>query len=369
MENSRIDVEIPDFEYPILIGDSYFSTGYCDELKPLVADTHCAIICDSNTKGLYAEAVQTLLKNAGSSRVDIIDFPAGEENKNMDTMQSLYSSCVQLGLDRKSMIIALGGGVVGDISGFLAATYMRGIEYIQIPTSLLAQVDSSVGGKTGVDVPEGKNLVGAFKQPKAVLIDITCLKTLPERQLTCGLAEVIKYGLIMDAEFFDYLESNLENLKSLNLETYAHLVKRSCELKAGLVIADERDLKGLRAILNYGHTFGHAIEMLAGFSSLTHGEGISIGMMMAVDLEVNRQGTDALKTMQKRQEELFKNIGLPVSVSSFSSADIFKAMQSDKKYENGKSRLILPSRIGKAELVADVPEVDILTAIEGRCDK
>ncbi len=363
MVERTIPVPIPGREYEIQIRDDGFASCR-DIMNELVAGKTCMIVTDSNVGPLYEEKVAELLKRAGAERVASTSFPAGEPSKNLNTMATLYSDCVKAGLDRKSLIIALGGGVVGDMAGFLAATYMRGIEFIQIPTSLLAHVDSSIGGKTGVDLPEGKNLVGAFKQPLHVLIDLTCLKTLPTRELRSGLGEVVKYGMIMDAALFEQLEARVDKLNALDAETYAEIIARCCELKADVVLNDEHDLKGLRTILNYGHTFGHALEALAGYEKLTHGEGVAIGMMMAADLAAARDS--ALAEVVERQQNLWTALGLPTRANGFDPQQVMEAMRSDKKYEHGKSRLILPVAFGKCELVKDVLEAEIIEAIGGR---
>ncbi len=259
--------------------------------------------------------------------------------------------------------------MVGDTAGFLAASYMRGIAYVQVPTSLVAQVDSAIGGKTGVDLPEGKNLVGAFYQPRHVLIDVKSLTTLPERQLRCGLAEVVKYGVILDAGFFAWLEENVAGLLAPDLDVYQRVVRRSCELKAEVVVADEREITGQRAILNYGHTFGHAVEKLSGYSRFTHGEGVSIGMAMAADLACILDDDPSLRDLVRRQDALCQRLGLPIRVDALAPGDILAAMRTDKKYQKGRNRLILPRRLGHVELVKDVDEAAVLQAIEGRCDQ
>ncbi|MCH2174404.1 MAG: 3-dehydroquinate synthase [Lentisphaeria bacterium] len=365
----NVPVALPREPYEIKIGDSFLANQSVDGLQELVEGNHCIIVSDSNVAPIYAEKVTELLLKSGANKTSTLVFEAGEPSKNIHTMIDLYAGAVQAGADRKSFVVALGGGVTGDMAGFLAATFMRGVDYIQMPTSLVAQVDSSVGGKTGIDVPEGKNLVGAFKQPKMVLMDMTMLQTLPKRELICGLAEVIKYGCILDEEFLCFLEEQGEKLLDLDLETYAHIVKRSCELKAMVVTEDELDLLGRRAILNYGHTFGHAIEMLAGFSKLNHGESIAIGMMMAVDLECIRNPSAQMEALRDRQEKLFTQVGLPTRVEGMNPEVICDSMKTDKKYEHGKVRLILPENAGKCVLVKDVSQELILEAIRGRCDE
>ena len=369
MSITKVHVPLSGREYDISLSEQFFNQEVPCPVQNTVDGRHCLIISDTNVAPLYADAAERMLVNAGAAKVSLTTFKAGEESKNIHTMTDLYAAAVKAGCDRQSVVVALGGGVTGDMAGFLSASYMRGIDYIQIPTSLVAQVDSSIGGKTGIDLPEGKNLVGAFKQPKAVIVDINSLKTLDARQLSCGLGEVIKYGLIMDAPFFDYLEENIEGLLSVDPEVYTYVVKRCCELKADVVLEDELDLSGRRAILNYGHTFGHAVEMLAGYSALTHGESIAIGMMMAIDFVVNRDGHEQLKEMRDRQEAIFKAVNLPSSVSGMQVDDIFEVMKTDKKYEKGKSRLILPKQLGEVILEKDLEEELIKEAIRGRCDQ
>jgi 3-dehydroquinate synthase len=294
-------------------------------------------------------------------------FAAGEEAKNLDTLEYLYGEAVSAGLDRKSVIVALGGGVVGDTAGYLAASYMRGIDFIQIPTSLVAQVDSSIGGKTGVDLPQGKNLVGAFHQPRLVILDVDTLATLDPRQLRCGLAEVIKYGVILDAEFFVFLEANIDALLATDPDVYGHVVQRSCELKAMIVLEDEFET-GRRAILNYGHTFGHAIEKVTGYTVYTHGEAIAIGMGMAADLAVALDSTAARLELVQRQDALFDAVGLPNRIDGVDPEQVVAAMQTDKKYVGGRNKLIVPSAIGTVEILNDVAEVAIRASIIGRTE-
>jgi 3-dehydroquinate synthase len=362
----RITIALPDRPYDIVIAQPLVD-GHAAELTAVISGRHCLVVTDSNVGPLYADAATQLLRSSGAIQVDVVSFPAGEQSKNLDTVARLYKESVQAGLDRSSTVVALGGGVVGDTAGFLAATYMRGIELVQMPTSLLAHVDSSVGGKTGVDLDEGKNLVGAFHQPQLVLSDVTTLNTLDDRQLRCGLAEVVKYGVILDAEFFSWLEDNVSGLLQRAPEIYSHVIGRSCQLKAEIVLEDERDL-GRRAVLNYGHTFGHALEKLAGYSFYTHGEAIAIGMGMAADLAAALTPCPELDELCRRQDALFTALGLPLSCSRFAPADIAAAMKTDKKYVAGSNRLILPERIGRVDIIGDVPDAPILAAIEGRCD-
>ncbi len=366
-EKRVIQIPLPGRAYDLVIGDRSLADGDCSELRPFVDDRSCLIVTDSNVDTEYAATTVALLESAGASRVEVSVFEAGEAAKSLTTLASLYSAAVAARLDRKSVIVALGGGVVGDTAGFLAASYMRGIDLVQVPTSLVAQVDSSIGGKTGVDLPEGKNLVGAFHQPRHVLIDVATLKTLKMRELRCGLAEVIKYGVILDADFFDFLEASIDGLLTVDAGTYRRVVERSCELKVMIVLEDEFET-GRRAILNYGHTFGHALEKLTGYTVYTHGEAIAIGMGMAVDLGRVLEETPARAELARRQDALFTAVGLPTRLAGIEPAAILEAMGGDKKYVGGRNRLIVPAAIGTVEIITDVPDAPIIDAIAGRCD-
>jgi 3-dehydroquinate synthase len=360
-----IPIPIPGRAYDIVIGAGILAGGSAPSLAPVVAGCHCHIVSDSHVAPLYLAPLQRVLHAAGAARVSESVFAAGETSKHHQTLLDLYADAVAAGVDRKSLIIALGGGVVGDVAGFLAASYMRGIPFVQVATSLVAQVDSSIGGKTGVDLPSGKNLVGAFHQPQHVLIDVDVLQTLPPRQLRCGLAEVVKYGVILDAEFFGYLEDHVPALLAPDPAVSMQIVRRSCELKAQVVLEDEFDM-GLRAILNYGHTFGHALEKVTGYAALTHGEAIAVGMCMAADLVSETAPSPAMTELVKRQDGLFTALGLPCAASGVVPADVLAAMRSDKKYVGGSSRLVLPDRLGRVAVVPDVPDGDVLAAISGR---
>ncbi|MCF6174584.1 MAG: 3-dehydroquinate synthase [Victivallaceae bacterium] len=355
--NITVNVGLDERSYTITI-----RPGLLDQtlelLKEKIDKRRCLVIADSHVYSLYGERMEQKLREAGAE-VSSSVFPEGEENKHLNTMAAIYHDAVKAGLNRKSLIVALGGGVSGDIAGFAAATYMRGIEFIQIPTSLLAMVDSSVGGKTGVDLPEGKNLVGAFWQPKAVIIDPKLLTTLDIREIRCGLAEIVKYAVIIDAELFDLLQNNVDKLLNLDLDFYAQIIARCCKIKAKIVAEDEREA-GVRALLNYGHTFGHAIEQVANFS-IGHGEGVAIGMCMAADLAV-KLGLCAPGVEQK-QRILLESLGLPCSTELAPEA-IREAMKSDKKNTDGTTVVVLPRGIGRAEVVDDAPSAMILDAIK-----
>ena len=257
------------------------------------------------------------------------------------------------GADRKSVVIAVGGGVVGDLAGFIAATFGRGVAFVQVPTTLLAHVDSSVGGKVGVNLPQAKNMVGAFWQPRGVLIDIAALDTLPDREYRAGLAEVVKYGVIMDSEFFNYLEQNTDAINSRQPDVLCRMIERCCQLKADVVENDEREETGLRAILNYGHTFCHAVESVAGYGRYLHGEAVSIGMLCASRLAelLGRVDPD----VSERQRALLAALQLPLEIEGLDDDALVQSMLQDKKVEHGQLRFVLPDRIGHVELVGDVP--------------
>lgn len=291
-------------------------------------------------------------------------LPDGERHKNLKTYQRLMNSIAAGGGLRDTVVVAFGGGVIGDLAGFAAATYRRGVPFIQVPTTLLALVDSSVGGKTGVDLHAGKNLAGAFHQPSAVIADIDFLKTLPRREFRAGYAEIIKYGTALDADFFAFLESNLDSLFSGDPEALAKAIKRCCELKAKIVSKDERDKIGARTLLNFGHTFGHAFEAAGGYSRLRHGEAVAVGMLCAADLSVALKALPA--SAAARLESLIRRAGLPVSLSGFDLAEIEKKMVLDKKFRAGHTRLVLLKGIGKAFLKEGLTAKELRPALKKR---
>lgn len=314
------------------------------------------VVCDQNVAGHYlATATESL--RTGGWEVSTATIPPGEETKCVAQLESLYDHLVEMSADRRTVVVALGGGVTGDLSGFAAATFARGVPFVQIPTTLLAQVDSSVGGKTGVNHPRGKNLIGAFHQPLGVYIDTQTLATLPPRDFRSGLAEVVKYGLIMDAAFFEWLEQNVQAVAAGEAAAMRYIVKRCCELKAEVVAEDEFETTERRAILNYGHTYAHAFEALSDYSRLLHGEAVAVGMVCAGRLARELGRVDA--TFCARQESLLAAVGLPVSLPegcSFSPEEVVARMRLDKKAVAGQLRFVLPARIGHVEVVADVPE-------------
>jgi 3-dehydroquinate synthase len=313
--------------------------------------SHAIVITDEQVESLYAETVLKSLAPHG--RIDLLSVPAGESSKSLDYANLLWEKFLEFGADRKTIVIALGGGVVGDLAGFVAASFTRGLNFIQVPTTLLAQVDSSVGGKTGINLSSAKNMVGAFWQPRGVLIDTAVLQTQTARDYRCGLAEVVKYGVILDAEFFADLEENVEKLNSRDEEYLAQVVARCCELKAQVVCADEREETGLRAILNYGHTFAHAFEAVAGYGEILHGEAVAMGMTCAARLAMKLGRVDA--AFCARQQQLLQALELPVQVPQLNHAQLLEAMSHDKKVEHGQLRFILPSKLGHVELVGNIP--------------
>ncbi|MDB6122048.1 MAG: 3-dehydroquinate synthase [Pedosphaera sp.] len=323
------------------------------ECAKLNLGQRCAIISDSNVAPLFAKAAQRSLAKAGFDSV-LITVPAGETAKSLKTVQLCYDQLAQHRLERKSFIIALGGGVVGDLAGFVAATYLRGIPFVQVPTTLLAHVDSSVGGKVGINLKAGKNLVGAFYQPRLVLCDLDTLKTLPEREYRAGLAEVIKYGIIYDASLFDQLERDLPKLLKRNPKTLSDVIGRCCEIKADVVGQDETE-SGLRAILNFGHTIGHGLEAISGYGKYLHGEAISIGQVAAAKLSAQLLGLPEFEVIRIR--DLFQRAGLPVQVKLNPAQlnRLLDAMKLDKKVSAGEIKFVLARTIGKVEFGQKVP--------------
>ena len=294
--------------------------------------------------------------------VDVIVVTPGEEAKSIDVAASLWQGLLELGADRRSVVAAVGGGVIGDLAGFIAATYARGLRFLQVPTSLLAQVDSSVGGKVGINLPEAKNMIGAFHQPLGVLIDTATLATLPANEFRNGLAEVVKYGVVLDAELFGYLEANAAALVERRPDVLSHVIARCCRLKADVVEKDEREESGVRAVLNFGHTFGHAFETLSGYGTLLHGEAVAIGMMCAARLAERTGRIDA--QCIDRLSRLLQVFGLPVDVLKLDPQRVLDTMMHDKKAERGQLRFVLPSCLGRAEVVGDIAIADIRAVLE-----
>lgn len=311
-----------------------------------------AIVTDTTVAPLYLAPFAQALRAAGVDAISIV-LEDGERYKNWTTLNRIYDALLEHRCDRKTTLIALGGGVVGDLAGFAAATFMRGIPFIQVPTTLLAQVDSSIGGKTGINHPLGKNMIGAFYQPRLVLADTKVLESLPARELSAGLAEVIKHGLIRDAAFFAWLEQNMDRLLACDQEALAHAVRRCCEIKAAVVAEDERET-GVRALLNFGHTFGHAIESGLGYGNWLHGEAVAAGMVMAADLS-RRIGLVAPADVE-RVIALLARARLPTAPPGIPPARLLELMRVDKKAEGGTLRFVVLDRIGAASLRADIPD-------------
>jgi 3-dehydroquinate synthase len=342
--SSTLNVNLGDRSYPIVIGRGLLGGGF--DLAQFVRGTDCLVVSNETVAPLYYEK---LLPNLAGRDVSSVNLPDGEAYKTVATMQTILDALVESRANRDVCLIALGGGVVGDIAGFAAACYMRGVDFIQVPTTLLAQVDSSVGGKTGVNHAQGKNLIGAFHQPQIVLIDTDTLGTLPDRELSAGLAEVIKHGVICDPAFFAWLESNIAALLRRDPDALEYAIRRCCEIKADVVAEDEREA-GRRAILNFGHTFGHAIEHSQGYGEWLHGEAVAAGMIMAAKLS----GLDAADV--QRLVDLVEAAGLPVAPPAIAAPDWKNAMGMDKKVKGKQLRFVLLRAIGDCYVTADYDE-------------
>jgi 3-dehydroquinate synthase len=346
-----IDVGLGKRSYPIMVAAGLLRAIGQDLRQRAVAKRY-VVIADDRVAALYGETLAASLTGQGIS-CELLTFPHGEASKNMTTIARLVSSLAQLGVDRKDCLIALGGGVTGDITGFVAAIYMRGIPFVQVPTTLLAQVDSSVGGKTGVDIPEGKNLVGAFYQPRAVYIDSGVLASLPPEELLNGLAEVIKYGVIYDRDFFDFLDANREQILRLHLPVVEEVIVRCCRIKAAVVAADEKEAD-LRRILNYGHTLGHAVEGASDFA-IAHGMAVAMGMVAANKLAVGK--ALLAPSEAERISQVVAGFGLPVVIPRDLDHNRMKSfLKTDKKAVAGRPFFVLPTRIGQVTITDDVAE-------------
>ncbi|MFH1542540.1 MAG: 3-dehydroquinate synthase [bacterium] len=363
----RINVNLKEKSYSIVVG-----SGFLDQLGFLLAQKQFGkevfVITDAKVRELHGEA---LLSGLSSLDPKIIEIPRGEQFKNVAEAMKIIDKLVDFSAHRDSVLIAFGGGVIGDIAGFVAATYMRGINYIQVPTTLLAQVDASIGGKTGVNHPKGKNLIGAFYQPKLVYIDIKTLTTLPERELQTGLAEVVKYGVIADADFFKFLEANAHHLNTnafkapdtlrAALKVWQTIVKESAQVKAKVVEKDEKEAV-YRMILNFGHTIGHALETNTGYQTYNHGEAVAVGMVAAAKIssELNMLDQNAVE----RITELLQKLCLPTKIEKVSCSDVLTAIGLDKKVREGKLHFVLPDKIGHVVIKDDVPREVIEKVLE-----
>lgn len=351
-----LQVDLGDRSYPIAIGHSLLASQ--DVLSKHIIGQRVAIITNNVVAPLYLTALEERLRALGKHVTSII-LPDGEEQKTWASLMLVFDALLEAKCDRNITLLALGGGVIGDLTGFAAASYMRGVPFVQIPTTLLSQVDSSVGGKTGINHPLGKNMIGAFYQPQAVIADTSTLNTLPDRELSAGLAEVIKHGAIIDVAFFDWIEANIEKLRAKDPEAIAYAITRSCEIKADVVRQDERE-GGLRAILNFGHTFGHAIESGLGYGKWLHGEAVGCGMVMAADLSCRMGYIDYVSKV--RVQKLVEATGLPTIAPDLGEERWLELMEVDKKNEGGKIKFILLKPLGMP-LITTVPKETLLATL------
>ena len=364
MKNQTVRIELQERSYGISIGRSLFDDprSYAE----LPAARHVLIVANSTVAPLYAQRLEQALRGKYAA-VHTVVLPDGEVYKTWQTLNQIFDALLENQCDRKTIIFALGGGVVGDMAGFAAACYMRGVPFVQVPTTLLAQVDSSVGGKTGINHPLGKNMIGAFYQPLKVVCDLDTLKTLPPRELSAGLAEVIKYGPIADLNFLQWIEDNIDALLAREPLALAHAVRRSCEIKAWVVVQDERE-SGLRAILNFGHTFGHAIEAGLGYGEWLHGEAVGCGMVMAMELSRRLGLVDAAYV--QRVKTLIEKAGLPVLGPCLAASDntgrYLELMQIDKKAQDGAIRFVLIDGAARA-FVREAPEALVREVVDACC--
>ena len=361
-QNQRVvRVELGEQSYDIRIGYQLES-----EIRDFVGKAgfsdRALIVTDGNVGPLYGGRLQKLLMEAGLPRAEVFTVQAGEPSKSLGVAEQIYTRCIELGMDRKSPIFALGGGVVGDLAGFIAATYMRGVPFVQLPTSLLAQVDSSVGGKVAVNHALGKNLIGAFYQPRAVFMDLSLTDSLPPREISTGLGEVVKYGLIYDEEFFSFLEQHVDSILALEPAALTHIIARSCEIKAAVVSEDEKEA-GLRRILNFGHTIAHAIEKETGYQRYNHGEAVAIGMVGAIDISIRLGLLDS--TVLPRVKALLQSLRLPVVAGGCAVDAMYRDIFHDKKTVGGKVTWVLLGGIGSTVCRNDVPEAEVRAAMAG----
>ncbi|MDA0237322.1 MAG: 3-dehydroquinate synthase [Proteobacteria bacterium] len=360
MKNRQINVGLGSRAYPIFVGRDSFRNK--DLMNACGFRSRRYVVITNDVVGpLYFERVAQFFSSGGAA-VERIIIPDGERFKTQETLTSIYDQLIEKRVDRSTTIVALGGGVVGDVAGFAAATYHRGVPLVQIPTTLLAQVDSSVGGKTAINHPAGKNLIGSFYQPQAVLIDLEMLNSLPEREFQAGLAEVVKYGAIMDEAFFVWLEENVTLLMKRDFDTLGYAVERCCASKAKIVEDDETE-SGSRALLNFGHTFGHAIEAGLGYGTWLHGEAVAVGMLLASRLSV-LMGSLAQSDLD-RIRQLLSGIGLPIDAPDLSRDRYLELMGYDKKVFDGKLRLILLKSLGEAYVTGDFPKELLVEVLDG----
>lgn len=359
MKVERIEVTAASRSYPVLVGEGLLGRPEC--LAEWLGGGAVLAVTSRTVADLYLDRL-SLLQNDVAGKAVVL--PDGEEAKDIRHWQRILHRMARLGFGRDGLLLALGGGCVGDVAGFAAACHHRGVDYLQIPTTLLAQVDSSVGGKTAINTEWGKNLIGAFHQPRAVICDTQTLNSLPDRQLKAGLAEVVKYGVVADPDFFSWLEEHSGDLLARDSASLRHAVRRSVEIKAAIVGEDEEDRSGRRAILNFGHTFGHAIEHTAGYGLWLHGEAVAAGMCMAARLAVTEGDLQAED--QGRLEKVLKDMDLPTGAGDLDPAALKQAMLADKKNVLGKIRLILPQGLGNARLTGDFSHAALDAVLSGR---
>lgn len=350
-------VDVGERKYPVYIGE-HLLDQVGGILKKSGAEGKILVITNPTIGDLYIEPLKQGLEDEGFT-VSAVEVPDGEEYKTLEWASRLYGALLDHSIDRSSMVLALGGGVIGDLAGFVAATFKRGLPIVQVPTTLLAQVDASIGGKVAVDHPRGKNMIGCFHQPRCVVISLDTLRTLPQREMKAGLAEVIKYGAIRDGDLFGYLEDNLGAFLSLDMEALQVAVKRSCQIKASVVAEDERDT-GLRMILNFGHTIGHALEAATGYGPFRHGEAVAIGMVCAAD--IGRRMGKTQEAACRRITALIEKAGLPVQAEGLDHEEIFSFLRHDKKVHRGKIRFVLATRIGEV-IITDAVEEDMIRTV------
>ncbi len=355
----RLNIDLADRSYEILIGQGLLEK-VGEWVLALVKPSRLVIITHPSINRLYGGKLSKGISQANIP-THVIEVPEGEKSKSLEQAEKIYDKLIEWKCDRKTVLLALGGGVIGDLTGFIAATYMRGVPFIQVPTTLLAQVDSSVGGKTAVNHPLGKNMIGVFYQPRLVVVDLETLKSLPEKEYKSGISEVVKYGVIEDARLFEYLENQFQNILSHDPKALEHIIATSCAIKARVVEKDERE-SHYRMVLNFGHTIGHAIESLTGYSTYTHGEAVAIGMVYAAKLSevMDRCGED----VTRRITGLIKNFGLPTQLPSLEAGDIIQSMHLDKKTTHQKIRFILVKDIGSIEIMDQVEESYIQEALK-----
>ena len=349
MLRERVDIALGERSYPILIGPGLLADSAT--LAANIAARDVLIVTNDTVAPLYLDAfVDALRESMAGRHAACVVLPDGENYKTLDSLALIVDALVDARMNRDAAVIALGGGVVGDMAGFAAACYQRGVDYVQVPTTLLAQVDSSVGGKTAVNHPQAKNMIGAFHQPRCVIADTATLATLPDREYRAGIAEVVKYGFVYDPGFLSWLEQRADALLARETEALIHAIRRSCEIKAAVVGIDERE-HGLRAILNFGHTFGHAIETATGYGTWLHGEAVAAGMIVATDLSERLGWISAVE--RDRVGELLKRFGLPVQAPRIGADRAAQLMGMDKKVLEGKLRLVLLRKLGQADVVGD----------------